>query len=481
MLDLPDTAVLERLRLENPWWGGDGVGKRFLDLKRRAYFAPFLEDVTAMEPRRAVILMGPRRVGKTVLVQHVIAALRTAGVPAHAILYASLDAPIYNKTALDRLVRLYIENISPDRASGPKFIFFDEIQYVREWERHLKVLVDDYGDLKFIATGSAAAALRLASQESGAGRFSHFTLPPLTFSEYLSLTGTLHAAEQDIRTLNEGFEDYVNFGGYPEVALSGRVQADLEKYVGADIIDKVLLRDLPSLYGIQDVQELNSLFLTLAYNTGQEVSLEALSQRANVAKNTLKRYLEYLEAAFLIRTVERVDRTARRFQRARTFKVYLTNPSMRAALFGPMSSDDDLFGALAETAVFAQWMHAREFDDIRYARWDGDGDGEVDLVYLDRASLKAISCVEVKWSDRYFNRPSDLKGLVHFAQANPQLRAVHATTKTAAGIQRVAGVDIEFTPTARYALDIARRVTRKSEQRRNLSQLSLFDGPPLPG
>ena len=75
----------------------------------------------------------------------------------------------------------------------------------------------------------------------------------------------------------------------------------------------MLLRDLPSLYGIQDIQELNSLFTTLAFNSADEVSLEALSKDSGVSKNTLKKYIEYLEAAFLIRKVHRVDENARRF------------------------------------------------------------------------------------------------------------------------------------------------------------------------
>lgn len=90
------------------------------------------------------------------------------------------------------------------------------------------------------------------------------------------------------------------------------MQADIGRYIGADIIEKVLLRDLPSLYGIQDVQELNALFTTLAFNTAGELSLEGLSQDSGVSKPTLKRYLEYLEAAFLIKVVHRIDHGARR-------------------------------------------------------------------------------------------------------------------------------------------------------------------------
>ncbi|WP_138477225.1 DUF4143 domain-containing protein [Dyadobacter bucti] len=94
-----------------------------------------------------------------------------------------------------------------------------------------------------------------------------------------------------------------------------------------------MLRDLPSLYGIQDVQELNAFFPTLVYFCGTEVSLDALSKNSGIDKNLLKKYLEYLEAAFLIRLVHRIDDNPKRFQRANFYKVFLTNPSLRSALF----------------------------------------------------------------------------------------------------------------------------------------------------
>ena len=140
----------------------------------------------------------------------------------------------------------------------------------------------------------------------------------------------------DIKWLNEKFIYYLNFGGYPEVIFSPQIQSDPARFIKSDIIDKVLLRDLPSLYGISDIQELNYLFITLAFNTANEVSLEELSKNSGVAKNTIKKYIEYLQAAFLIQVIHRVDRSSKRFRRTNYFKVYLTNPSMRAALFSPV-------------------------------------------------------------------------------------------------------------------------------------------------
>lgn len=111
---------------------------------------------------------------------------------------------------------------------------------------------------------------------------------------------------------------------------------DPRQFIRHDIIDKVLLRDLPSLYGITDVQELNSLFNMIAYRSGDQFSYQKLAQVSGVKKDTLKKYIQYLEAAFLIKLIHRTDYTARSFKRDVNFKIYLTNPSLRCALFEPI-------------------------------------------------------------------------------------------------------------------------------------------------
>src|SRR5690606_8824759 len=99
----------------------------------------------------------------------------------------------------------------------------------------------------------------------------------------------------------------------------------------------------------------------LAYNTSNEVSLEALARASGVDKYHLRKYMDYLEAAFLITAVHRVDENSKRFRRANFFKIYLTNPSLRTALFAPVSATDEFMGGLVETAIFSQWMHRRNF------------------------------------------------------------------------------------------------------------------------
>lgn len=188
----------------------------------------------------------------------------------------------------------------------------------------------------------------------------------------------------------------------------------------------MLLRDLPSLYGISDIQELSRLFTTLAYNTGLQVNIEGLSQSSGVAKNTVRRYFEYLEAAFLVRRVERIDQNAKRFKRAVHFKVYLANPSMRAALFGRLDTTSDTMGALAETAIYSQWQHSKSAD-LHYARWSG---GEVDMVLLAGADQRPLWVTEIKWSDRPRRALDELSSCLEFVKRNPGIRDVLVTSLT---------------------------------------------------
>jgi predicted AAA+ superfamily ATPase len=466
MLHVSEKEVLRRLEVDNPRWEQGCIDTRFSNMPYRAYFSDFKQLVANKAVNRAVILMGPRRVGKTVMVYHTIDALITAGQDPHSIVYLSLETPLYTGLSLEKVVNKFVDLKGHKRRSDLYF-FFDEIQYHKDWEVHLKSLVDTYPDYKFIATGSAAAALRLKSRESGAGRFTEFLLPPLTFAEFLSFTGAefdlIKVDENsdylttDITALNHAFVNYLNYGGYPEAVFSTEMQSDSARYIKSDIIDKVLLRDLPSLYGISDIQELNRLFTTVAYNTGNEVSYEALSKHSGVAKNTLKRYLEYLEAAFLIKIVKRIDDNARHFKRTTTFKVYLTNPSMRAALFVPVEENDQAMGNLTKTAIFSQWLHGDNTNQLYYARWRK---AEVDIVGLNIQNQTPEWALEIKWSDLPLKNHDKISGLIEFGK-NDEGIELQLTSKTIKTVIKKQNLLIRVTPSALLTYAIGKGLMRQ--------------------
>jgi len=467
-----EEQIKDRIKFENPWWETSKIDFYYGNMKRREYFRLLFPLINEKEIKRALVLMGPRRVGKTVLLFHSIDELINIGVNPKNICYFSIETPLYNGMALNELLNLFMK-INSHTASSELYLFFDEIQYLKNWELHLKSLVDSYHNFKFIVSGSAAAALKLKSQESGAGRFTEFNLPPLTFHEFLSLTenenlidekfndsvlfASTEFASTDIKRLNEKFIEYINYGGYPELSLSKVIQSDPGRYIRNDIIDKVLMRDLPSLYGIGDVQELNSLFTYLAYNSGGEMSLDGISQNAGVAKNTIKRYLTYLEAAFLIKIIHRIDQNAKKFKRANFFKVYLTNPSLRSALFSPITAADGYIGSMIETAIFAQWQHNQN-QPLYYSRWTS---GEVDIVTLNE-NQKPQWCIEIKWTNRFAKNPSELKSLNFFCKKH-QLKDAIITTIDITDKMKINNSDYVFIPASLYAYTVGRNIIQGKE------------------
>ena len=183
--DFSKEQIINKIKFENPWWQNFKIDDYYSSMKRRLYFDIFSPLVYEKNIKRAIVLMGPRRVGKTVMLFHLIQDLLDNKVPSKNICYLSIENPIYTGLSLEEMFHYFLEQTEQD-IHGEHFIIFDEIQYLKNWEVHLKTLVDSYHKVKFIVSGSAAAALQLKSNESGAGRFTDFMLPPLTFHEYIS-------------------------------------------------------------------------------------------------------------------------------------------------------------------------------------------------------------------------------------------------------------------------------------------------------
>ena len=466
MLEFSEDAIRIALRRANPWWDDADIPELN---HMRAYFRSFKDLALNWNVHRSVILMGPRRVGKTVMLNQLIRQAVETGLSPRHVLFASVDDPLLSGVALEQLLFLF-EDMTQHDHTDRRIVIFDEIQNLDNWEVHLKVLTDKYPNTRFIASGSAAATLRRRSQESGAGRFTDFFLPPLTFAEFLDFrnqaeklirpnqTGQgLDYATTDINLLNSEFVDYMNFGGYPETVLEQEVRQDAYYHLRRYVIDEVLNHDLAGLYGIQDIREVNKLLMTITFSSGQEISIDSISKNLGLARNTVIRYLDYLEAAFLIARVRRIDDTGRTFKRTSRIKVYITNPSMRAAFFGPLSEENGPeFGHLVETAVLGHY-HQYDFrHSVHYARYNSGRKGslEVDFVRVDSGSLLPLEICEVKWSDRYAGNPARLVGLVDFAKKMRKQIPINALTRTVSSTNVYDGIKVRHYPCALYCYQV---------------------------
>ncbi len=462
MHQITENELKYRVLFDNPWWVvGGGIDHTIAGKPRRMYFQPFIRLVMADDPRPAALL-GSRQVGKTVLLQHTIKHLLDTGVAPHNIFYVSMDNPLFAGMSLETMLRLYLEIQGHFEIESKLYVFIDGVQYARNWVGQLAALAENHPGIRLVASGTVTATLQSGAAEVDPPGFVDFHLPPLTFAEYLRFRrveeelfnpGTEEWTKTlDIGRLNDEFLGYLNGGGFPERIFMTEPEQGSKRFYGNDIIDKVLLRDLPNLYGIRDTQELNRLFSQLAFNSGNEVSLEGLSKTAGVAKNTLRKYLDYLEAAFLIHRVHRVDQTAARFRRATAFKVYLTNPSLRAALFGGIGIDDSAMAELAETAVVAQIAHFGVVGQISYARWRS---GRVNIVGIDRPTGDIWTLVDINWKN---DAPKDrmaLRSPLSFARKNG-LDQIRIKTRNSYALKTVKGIKVLYSPVAEYVYHLGK-------------------------
>lgn len=126
-----EEQIIARLQFENPWWATGSLEGYYQSFKPRLYFNLFYPLVKNSTVHRATVLMGPRRVGKTVMLYHTIQHLISEGVSPLKILYASIETPIYNNIPLDELFMM-AKKATGDNDSNGWYIFFDEIQYLKE-------------------------------------------------------------------------------------------------------------------------------------------------------------------------------------------------------------------------------------------------------------------------------------------------------------------------------------------------------------
>jgi len=147
----------------------------------------------------------------------------------------------------------------------------------------------------------------------------------------------------------------------------------------------------------------------------------------------------------------------RKFKRANFFKVYLTNPSTRSALFSPIKSNNEFIGNMVETAIYSQWKHSYK-SKLFYARWKT---GEVDIVRLNNEG-SPVWCVEIKWSDKCIDDEFQLKNIISFCKKH-NIAIVYCTTLDRHVVKRSDNLDFKFLPSALYCYTIGKNRVKHSD------------------
>ncbi len=305
---------------------------------------------------KIITIIGPRRAGKTYAFYQLIVRLLEKGVPKERILYLNFEDERLDfiPQSLDLILQAYRE-LYPEADLKETFFFFDEIQNAPSWERFIRRIYDHYSHNLFL-TGSNSKLLSYEIATSLRGRTLTYEISPLNFREFLRFKSFQFDSDKDFyhpqkkAKLISLFQEYLSFGGFPEVVL---LPEELKIKTLQEYFEVMLYRDLAERYQIKDTLTLKFFLKRLIENTGKTLSVHKIynqlrSQGLKVGKDTLYRYLEYAETAFFVRLLKKYSHSVTKSELGEK-KVYPVDTGFIKSLRHLKERD---WGTLLETAVF---------------------------------------------------------------------------------------------------------------------------------
>lgn len=337
------------------------------------------------------VITGMRRTGKTFLLQKLFKetssinkALIDLENPINREMFKSLD---YEEIWLN-LQKKY------GLASHEKtYVFLDEIQYFRELPSIMKYLVDHY-KIKFVVTGSSSFYLKNLFPESLAGRKQIFELFPLTFSEFLVFKhrvkkldyedlslGLLKKSDWWQKAYTSGFEEYLWFGGFPQVVLA---KSQEEKTVFLkEVLYSYIEKDVKNISTFKKIDDLENLIRLLAGRVGQKMDIAKISREISLSRQTIGEYLSFLEKTYMISLVRPFSKSVDR-EISKTSKLYFCDTGL-VNLLGHISE-----GSALENAVFntlkVKYKPKAVFNFINY--YQRKSGTEVDFVLDQKVAIE---------------------------------------------------------------------------------------------
>lgn len=396
-----DEQVIKVLRQYNPWWRNPSAIKEESKPQKRLAYDEALKMIKHKTLRRFVVLSGARRVGKTTIMYQMIDNLIDEGISPKNILYASFDNPIVKLINVETVLSIY-ESLYP--VEGTKYIFLDEIQYTDNWELWMKVIYDSRKDIRLTATGSASPILEKGAADSGTGRWSVLKISTMSFYEYcrllqlekpilsddLKLTKFVKMSNAELGDLMDRFAPleghfnrYLMIGGFPELVLSDD-DIYAQRMLREDVADKVIKRDVLTLFNIRSPILMEKLFLYLCMNSTEIFSATtAAKELENTSVSTIDSYIEALEMSNLIYLAKPMDVGSKGALKGKP-KIFIADAAIRNAvlMIDDVLSDEKELGATVETAVYKHIVsfYQGSMAQLGYFRKAKDNQKEVDVV-----------------------------------------------------------------------------------------------------
>lgn len=340
-----------------------------------------------IQPNKVVVIYGPRQVGKTTLLNQVLAIMGKPNV--RMITGDDLDAQKWLSSQRLTDLRGYI--------GSSRFIVIDEAQKIPKIGINLKLLVDHFDEIQIIATGSSSFELAGQIGEPLVGRKWEYTLYPIAQLE-LGEEGSIVQAKALLPSR-------LIFGSYPKVVITDGFQE--KRQILSSIVDNFLFRDILALKEIRKPAKLLDLLKLLAFQIGSEVSLRELSSSLSISLETVERYLDLLEKVFIVRRVFGFSRNLRK-EVTKSSKWYFLDNGVRNAVinnFNDLDTRDDV-GQLWENYLFTERLKKRSYTNLFSNEyfWRTYDQKEIDLIEEREGKLFGY---EFKWRNKRSKAPKD--------------------------------------------------------------------------
>jgi uncharacterized protein len=335
-------------------------------------------------PGKAVLLFGPRRVGKTILISEIL-----KNYPDKKLVLNGEDS-----TALALLADRSIANYR-NLLNNIDLLVIDEAQNIPQIGNILKLIVDEIPRVKVIASGSSSFDLLNKTGEPLTGRSYSFYLFPISQSE-LSLTENRLETRQNLETR-------LIYGSYPEIITM--TDNSLRKEYLSELVNAYLFKDLLTLDGIRNAGKLRDLLALIAHQTGNEVAITEIGSQLGLSKNTVEKYLDLLSKVFVIHRLGGYSSNLRK-EITKNSKWYFYDNGIRNALtgnFNPLSIRQDT-GQLWENYMIAERMKQKRYRSelTEFYFWRTYDGQEIDLIEAEAGSVKAY---EFKWKEKKVRTP----------------------------------------------------------------------------
>ena len=326
-----------------------------------------------LNSQKSIILIGPRQVGKTTLIKEVLK-----------------DKPFLWLNADDPTVRKALSNPNTEQLKTifgtSDFVFIDEAQRIENSGITLKLIVDELEDVQLIVSGSSAFELGNSLNEPLTGRKWEYLLLPISWNEFQEHVGFIKAEQQ--------LESRILYGMYPDILNSSGDEVELLKQLS----DSYLYKDILAFGGIRKPELLEKLVRALAFQIGDEVSYNELSQLIGIDKNTVQNYIQLLEQAYVIFRLPSFSRNLRNEIKTNQ-KIYFYDTGIRNAVIGNFNLLDDRQdkGQLWENFLIAERIKQIHYNHplAKAYFWRTTSQQEIDYIEEEAGEIKAV---EFKWS-----------------------------------------------------------------------------------